>query len=167
MIVRPQAQGDWAAVRALNEAAFDTPAEARLVDALREQAQPLVTLVAEEGGAVFGRAMFSPVIFDGHADPKLKGLAPMAVAPESQRRGIGSALVRYGIDHCREAGVDAIVVLSHPAYCPRFGFAPAARKGIRCEYDAPVEASMFLELRPGAHGNAVGIARYHAAFGAL
>lgn len=167
MIVRPEAQGDRAAVRGLNEAAFDTPAEARLVKALREQAQPLVTLVAEEGGALVGRAMFSPVIFDGHPEPKLKGLAAMAVAPESQRCGIGSALVRYGIDRCRELGADAVVVLGHPGYCPRFGFAPAARKGIRCEYDAPEEAFMFLELRPAAHGNAVGIARYHAAGGAL
>ena len=93
------------------------------------------------------------------------GLAPMAVAPLHQRRGIGSALVRAGVDEARQLGVDVVAVLGHPTYYPRFGFSPASRFSITCEYDVPDEAFMVRELRPGALAGKKGVVMYHAVFG--
>jgi putative acetyltransferase len=92
------------------------------------------------------------------------GLAPMAVLPAHQRRGVGSSLVRAGLDVCRHRGVDAVVVLGHAAFYPRFGFQPASRFGIRSEYDVPDDVFMAIELRPGALAGPAGLVRYHAAF---
>ena len=94
MLIRAEREEDCGAVHALNAAAFETPAEANLVDALRAQAQPIVSLVAEHAGAVVGHAFFSPVTLSGHAGLNIMGLAPMAVAPSHQRSGIGSATER-------------------------------------------------------------------------
>jgi putative acetyltransferase len=167
MPIRNEIPGDRAAVHALNATAFETAAEAGLVDALRERARPLVSLVAEDGGAVIGHILLSPVALPGHPGLAIMGLAPMAVAAAHRNRGVGSALVRAGLERCREIGCDAVVVLGHPAFYPRFGFVPAAGFGIGCEYDAPADAFMILELRPGALAGAGGTVRYHAAFAAL
>ena len=164
MLIRAEEQRDWAAVHAVNVAAFETPAEANLVDALREQAQPLVSLIAEDHGAILGHIMFSPVSLSGNPILRIMGLAPLAVAPEHQRKGIGSALVRAGLDQCRQLGFGAIVVLGHPAYYPRFGFSSSARFGIGCEYDVPEEVFMVAELQTGSLGGASGTVKYHAAF---
>jgi len=162
--VREENPADRAAVHAVNAAAFDTTAEADLVDALRAKARPLVSLVAEEGGAVIGHILFSPVSLDEDPAPGIMGLAPMAVVPGRQRTGVGSVLVRAGLERCRKLGFGAVVVLGHPAYYPRFGFQPAARFGIRCEYDAPEEAFMLLELQPGFLQGATGTIHIHEAF---
>jgi putative acetyltransferase len=167
VLVRPEQDGDRAAVRAVNAAAFASTAEADLVAALREQARQLVSLVAESGGVVVGHILFSPVTIDGRAGLKIMGLAPMAVSPEQQRRGVGTALVKAGLELCRQLGAGAAVVLGHPSYYPRFGFQPAARFGIGCEYDAPEDAFMLLELQPGYLRGVSGTARYHAAFRGL
>lgn len=162
--VRAERSDDAAAVRAVHEAAFERAAEALLVDALRARARPVVSLVAEVDGAIVGHAMLSPVALPGHPNARLMGLAPVGVLPAHQRRGVGSALVRAGLDACRRRDVGAVVVLGHPAYYPRFGFAPAGRFGLGCEYDAPAEAFMALELRPGQLAGVSGTVRYHAAF---
>ena len=94
----------------------------------------------------------------------MMGLAPMAVAPARQRGGIGSALVRAGLERCREMGAAAVVVLGHPDFYPRFGFLPAARLGLSCEYDVPAEAFMAMELEPNGLRGAAGIVSYHPAF---
>jgi len=165
--IRPEAPGDHAGVRAVNVAAFETPAEADLVDALRAQARPLVSLVADEAGVIVGHIMFSPVTLPGHPALALMGLAPVAVTPARQRAGIGAALVRAGLEACRRLAADAVVVLGHPDYYPRFGFAPGVRSGLGCEYDVSAEAFMVLELRPGALRGASGRVQYHAAFASL
>lgn len=164
MIVRDERPQDRAAVRAVNASAFETSAEADLVDALRAQVQPIVSLVAEVDGEIVGHILFSPVTLDGHPELELMGLAPMAVAPAHHRQGIGSALVRAGLERCRQLGIGAVVVLGHPSYYPRFGFAPSARFGIRSEFEAPDEAFMLIEQQPGCLRDGRGIVRYHAAF---
>ena len=163
--IRAEAPGDWHAVHAVNAAAFDTPVEADLVDALRVRARPLVSLVAEGSGVIVGHVMFSPVSLSGDAALKVMGLAPMAVLPEHQRQGIGSALVRAGLDQCRQLGFGAVVVLGHPGYYPRFGFVPSARFGIRCEYDVADDVFMVAELQPGFLAGVSGTVSYHPAFG--
>src|SRR5690606_1642636 len=164
MVIRDETGRDQDTVRALNEAAFDSGAEARLVDMLREQAKPLVSLVAEQDSFVVGHILFSPVTLSGHDDLKIMGLAPMAVAPPHQRRGIGTSLVHAGLDRCRELGAGAVVVLGHPEFYPRFGFVPSTRFDIRSEYDVPEDVFMVTELKPGFFRGVSGTIRYHAAF---
>ena len=135
------------------------------MDVLRAEAYPSVSLVAEVEGTVAGHILFTPVTLGGQGDLFLMGLAPMAVAPAHQRRGIGAALVRTWLDACRDLGVGAVVVLGHTGYYLRFGFAPAARFGLGCPYDVPEEVFMALELTPGALP--AGTVRYHAAFDVL
>ena len=164
MQIRAERTADHAAVRALNEAAFDSPAEAGLVDALRAQASPTISLVAEVDGEIAGHIMFSPMRLDG-CGSLLLGLGPMAVRPHLQRRGIGSALVNQGLAECDRIGAGAVFVLGHPEYYPRFGFRPASRFGIGCEYDVPDEVFMALEIVAGCLDDADGVARYDPAFG--
>ncbi len=165
MLIRPETEDDRSTIQVLNTTAFGTRTEADLVDVLREQARPVISLVAEYNHAVVGHIMFAPVALPGHPALKIMGLAPMTVAPEHRDRGIGSALVRNGLEQCRQLGFGAVVVLGHPDYYPRFGFQPAASFGIGCEYDAPSEAFMAVELQPGYLSGASGKVKYHDAFG--
>ena len=167
MQIRFENEHDYAAIDAVNRAAFDTPLEARLVNVLRQQAHPLISLVAEDDGEIVGHILFSPVVVDGQENVKIMGLGPMAVVPPRQRQGIGSALVRAGLDECRQAGFGAVVVLGHPTYYPKFGFVPSTRFGMRSEYEAPEDAFMVLELKPGYLGGAGGTVRYHEAFNGI
>lgn len=164
MLIRAEEQNDRDAVRAVNISAFETSTEADLVDALRKQAHPTVSLVAVDDKTVIGHILFSPVTLSGRPDLPIMGLAPMAVRPEHQRRGIGSALVRAGLEQCKLLGFGAVIVLGHPTYYPRFGFVPSTRFGIGCEYDVPEEVFMILELQPGFLQSASGTIRYHPAF---
>ncbi len=164
VLIRAEQHGDREAIFALNNSAFDTPSEANLVDSLRTQATPIISLVAEQDGEVIGHILFSPVTLVGHSDITILGLGPMAVAPEHQHQGIGSALVQAGLEHCRELGVEAVVVLGHPTYYPRFGFVPASRFAIDSEYDAPDEAFMALELKAGRLSGTPGRVKYHRVF---
>lgn len=164
MLIRAEEQADRAAVRAVNVSAFETALEANLVDALRDQAEPLVSLVAEDDGVIVGHIMFSPVSLSGHPALHIMGLAPMAVSPARQRKGIGRALVRAGLERCTRLGIGAVVVLGHPAYYRRFGFSPSARFGVSCEYDVAEEVFMVLELHAGFLDGASGSIKYHAAF---
>jgi len=164
MLIRAEKECDRDAVYAVNKSAFEMPSEADLVDVLRQHAQPVVSLVAEENGEVVGHIMFSPVSLSDHPNLKLMGLAPMAVVPVHQRTGIGSALVRSGLDQCRQLDFVAAVVLGHPDYYPRFGFLPSSQFGIDSEYDVPEEVFMAMELRPEALTGKTGRVRYHPAF---
>ena len=116
MLVREEQERDQAEVHAVNLAAFDSPMEARLVDRLRKEARPVISLVAVEGERVVGHILFSPVVLSEYDYLRIMGLAPMAVAPEYQRNGIGSALVRAGLKRCEELGYGAVVVLGYPEY---------------------------------------------------
>ncbi len=164
MLICEETKTDWSAVRALNVSAFKTSAEANLVDALRKQSQPVVSLVAKENKTVVGHIMFSPVTLTGSPDLEIMGLAPMAVAPERQRKGIGSALIRAGLERCRQLGMGAVVVLGHISYYPRFGFKPSSSFGIGCEYEVPEDVFMIMELQSGYLAGRAGTIKYHEAF---
>ena len=164
MKIRPETEKDKIAIQEINQSAFETFAEAALVDTLREQCHPIISLIAEEDRKVVGHIMFSPVTLSGSSDLKIMGLAPMAVLPKYQQKSIGSALVQAGLDECKKLGFGAVVVLGHTKYYSRFGFIPAARFGINCEYDVPEEAFMVLELEPVYLTGAKGPVKYHSAF---
>jgi putative acetyltransferase len=165
-MIRTEVPGDVPAIRELNRAAFGRDGEGALVDALRTKGKLLVSLVAVEDGEVVGHAAFSRVApreASGNG-PAGAGLAPMAVSPPLQRTGIGSRLVRAGLEACREAGIGYVVVLGHPDYYPRFGFAPAELFGIACKRDVPPEAFLVRELVPGAIDGVAGIVDYEPEF---
>lgn len=164
MDIRYESDGDKDGIRKVNQAAFETAAEASLVDLLREKSRDIISLVAEKDGKIIGHILFSPVKLAAHPDLMLAGLAPMSVLPEWQNQGIGSDLVRKGLEECRQHHYGAVVVLGHPHYYPRFGFLPSTRFGIKSEYDVPEEVFMILELEPGYLENAEGIIKYHEVF---
>jgi putative acetyltransferase len=164
MLIRTEEPKDYHALHAVNVSAFETPAEANLVEMLRKEAHPVVSLVAEDNGEVLGHIMFSPVSLSGYADLKIMGLGPMAVVPQHQRKGIGAALIKAGLDECKRLGYGAVIVLGHTGYYPRFGFSPAASYGIHCEYDVPQEVFMVIELLPSYLQGTSGMIKYHSAF---
>ncbi|PHR60944.1 MAG: GNAT family N-acetyltransferase [Robiginitomaculum sp.] len=149
---------------ALNTVAFESDGEAKLVDQLRVQADPVISLVAESDDRITGHILFSPVTTDPPTSLSIMGLAPMAVSPDLQRTGIGSRLVETGLEQCRKAGVDAVVVLGHPSFYPKFGFVSAPNLGFHSEYDVPEDAFLMLEIKPGILKDAAGLVKYHPAF---
>jgi putative acetyltransferase len=166
--IRAELPEDYGAVRRVNELAFGQPDEAALVDRLRSEASPYISLVAVSDDQVVGHILFSPVSIESEGRSFMAmGLAPMAVLPEFQNQGVGSALVRAGLRECQAIGHDVVVVLGHAEYYPRFGFIPASRKGIRSEYDVPDEVFMVVELKPDALAGRTGLVKYHPAFGSL
>jgi putative acetyltransferase len=164
MLIRREMAADEEAIRRVEERAFGRREEAALVDALRAHGRITLSLVAEMDGRVIGHVAFSPVTVESRTGV---GLAPLAVLPECHRRGVGAELVRRGLAECRAAGHEFAVVLGASAYYCRFGFEPAARHGVRCEFDAPEDAFMLLALRPGALAGLAGVARYAPEFGAV
>ena len=164
--IRAEAPRDIEAIHRVNVAAFGQEEEARLVDALRDAGVLTVSLVAIADGAVVGHIAFSPVTVtraDGSSREGI-GLAPMAVRPDAQRRGVGARMITEGLARLRAAGHRFCVVLGHPEYYPGFGFAPASRYGLRWEHPCPDEAFMALALTPDGLDGVEGVVRYHAAF---
>lgn len=163
--LREERGEDRAAIHEVNRRAFPTSAEADLVDALRGAARPWISLVAEIEDQIVGHILFTPVrvVGEGGERPAL-GLAPMAVLPDFQNRGIGSRLVRAGLEACRAQGHPVVFVLGHPDYYPRFGFQPAAPRGLH--YKGPEFAPYFMvaELEPGALDGWAGRVEYRPEF---
>lgn len=148
--IRREAEADYPEVFQVNLLAFGGDAESRLIEKLR--ARPHISLVAVDNGRVIGHIFFGGIFIespDGSVSDTT-GLAPMAVLPEYQNQGIGSMLVRAGLDACREEGHAAVFVLGHANYYPRFGFEVAAEKGFTCQFEVPDEHFMVLELTENA-----------------
>ena len=163
-LTRPETGPDFPLIRAITEAAFDTPLEADLVDALR--AGPawidgLSVVATTADGEPVAHALLTRCRID--QVPALC-LAPCSVRPDHQRTGAGSAAIRAVLRAA--AGIDEryVTVLGHPAYYPRFGFTRASGHGIRVAFDVPDEALMALALST-EHPLPRGTVRYPAAFG--
>ena len=166
--VRPEAPGDAEAIFALEASAFETDAEARIVDALRAAGALTASLVAEErDGALVGHVAFSPVTITSAAGVVFEGagLGPMAVAPRLQRTGVGAQLVAAGLSSLRAADVAFCVVLGHADYYPRVGFERASARGVRWEHDAPDECFFVRAIRPDGLDGVSGVARYRPELG--
>jgi putative acetyltransferase len=160
VIVRPERSGDAAAIRSVLVAAFGGNAEAGLVERLRTDRDLVLALVAEQADAVCGYVAFPRLIVE--AAPAV-GLAPLAVAPDAQRRGIGSALVREGLRLLVVRDEHLIFVLGDPAYYTRFGFDLAAAHPFESAYSGP----HFMALRLSDDAPRAGQVRYPAAFDQL
>jgi putative acetyltransferase len=166
--IRRFGPGDAAAVRKVHLEAFaGREGEARLVEMLRAAGAAPVSLVAveEASGGVVGHVLFSPVEIDGGGSGiRAVGLAPVGVLPEYQWKGAGARLVRAGLEACREAGYDAVVLLGEPGYYSRFGFERASDHGLGNEY-AVDEHFVVLELKCGALDGMRATVRYQPEFG--
>jgi putative acetyltransferase len=133
VIIRDEQAADRAAVRRVIAAAFARSIEADLVERLRDDGDVVLSLVAVEGDQVIGHVMFSRM----DAPFRALALAPVAVTPERQRAGVGSRLIRDGLDRARLAGWDGVFVLGDPHYYRRFGFDPALARGFASAYAGP------------------------------
>jgi predicted N-acetyltransferase YhbS len=161
---RPETSQDVADVRRVLQAAFPTAEEADLVDALRRDAAwlPGLAWVAEEpGGRVVGYALLTRCHV---GEVPALALAPVAVLPAFQRRGVGEAVTAAALRAAERAGERLVIVLGHPEYYPRFGFTRASRFGIGVSFEVPDEALMALVLNEGAEVPR-GVVRYPAPFG--
>jgi putative acetyltransferase len=167
VLIRLETAADHEAIRQVNRLAFGQDDEARLVDALRDGGYVRVSLVAEQAGRVVGHLLFSDLPINTEADivPAL-ALAPMAVVPEFQNQGIGSALVRRGLEVCREQGHRIVAVLGHRQFYPRFGFSPKLASALASPFGGG-DSWMALELVPKALKGVVGRVVYPPPFGPL
>jgi putative acetyltransferase len=165
MEIRPFTASDAAAVFEVHRRAFGgRPDEARIVERVHDAAEAVISLVAVEDDRVVGHVLFSPTTVEDHgANVELVGLGPVGVLPAHQNAGVGSALIRRGLETCRAAGVDAVVVLGAPGYYARFGFERASEYGLGNEYGAD-EAFMVRPLHDGALDGVDGVVTFGPAF---
>ncbi|MES9972253.1 MAG: N-acetyltransferase [Candidatus Thiodiazotropha sp.] len=158
--IRKEKQTDLEAIRKLNIVAFDNGPEADLVDKLRVSCKNYLSFVAVEDSAVVGHILFTPVTVAGD-NASAMGLAPMAVLPSHQGKGIGSQLVSYGLEYLRSNDCPFVIVLGHPEYYPRFGFEPASKYRLVSQWEGvPDEAFMVVVFDKSALPETGGTARY-------
>jgi len=164
VVVRLEGAGDIGAVRGVNEGAFQRTEEADLVDRLRTEGAVLASFVADHNGHAVGHVCFSRTLIET-ADESVRSvaLAPLAVLPSYQRRGIGSQLVRVGVQWLRTRGEQSVLVLGHPHFYQQFGFSTDRARTLTTPF--PPHAFMALELVADALDGVRGTVRYPAAFG--
>jgi putative acetyltransferase len=162
--IRRERRSDVSDIRRVNESAFNGPAEACLVELLRDANKAIVSLVATLDDKVVGHIMFSPITIE--SNPKRAGglgLAPLAVLPKHQGRGIGTNLVTRGVQECKKEGYDILVVLGAERFYTRFGFRRASIYNLKNEYNAD-ENFMALELKVDALRSVSGLVKYESEF---
>ena len=164
--IREERREDYQAVRDVNNQAFNQPQEGMIIEKIRESGVEILSLVAIIDNKIVGHIFFSPVRME--EQPTLKdgmGLAPMAVLPDYQQQGIGSKLIKEGIQRLKLKSVPYIIVLGHKDYYPKFGFETASKYGLKCQWDGvPDEAFMVMilddKMKPKIHG----VAKYSDEF---
>jgi putative acetyltransferase len=151
--IRSAAATDTAAILEVHQAAFDSDVEPRLVADLLNapEAHPLVSVVAEDEDTVVAHVLLTSGRAPGHPEAKVQLLAPLAVHPRHQGRGIGTQVTQAALDEARDTGVDCVCVLGHPSYYPRFGFTPLLPGGPLPPIDpAPEHTDAWMTLFLGS-----------------
>ena len=162
--IRDERPSDLDAIREVNRQAFGQELEGRIVDALRARGAATLSLVAVAEQEVVGHILFSPATVGSLVGA---ALGPMAVAPAHQKRGVGSQLVTCGIERLRGSACPFIVVIGHATFYPRFGFMPAAARGLTCDWKVPADVFMVNILNPDAAGQLHGRVEYRAEFSTI
>lgn len=168
-IIRPERPEDIDAIFEVNLQAFGQDGEARLVNALRADGDynHELSLVAVSGGRIIGHILFPPItIVSDASETAALALAPLSVHQDFQCLGIGAALIEEGLKECQRLGHRIVIVVGHPTYYPKFGFAIARDFGIHAPFPCPDEAFMALPLETGALDGISGTVRYPGAFDA-
>lgn len=160
MRITEASEADLADVLLVESLAFSEEDVASLVRDLvaDPSARPVLSLLARDGDRAVGHVMFTAARLEG-ASPEIAVsiLAPLAVVPDAQRRGVGGSLIEEGIRRLAESGVALVFVLGHPEYYPRHGFEPASRHGLAAPYPIEPDAAwMVRALRPGIIGSVRG-----------
>lgn len=161
LAIRAEEPADRQAIHALHSAAFGGDGEARLADELRAEGAAVLSLVADEEG-VAGHVMYSRLLVDG-MDKGASALAPVAVLPARQNRGIGARLIAEAHRRLTARREKIVFVLGDPEYYRRFGFSAATAQPFRTPYDG--EYMQALALAPDAPRS--GAVTYPAPFARL
>lgn len=163
--IRPAKAIDTEAVLRINRMAFGDDKGIEVADLVAgllvdPSAEPTLSLLAMADGQAIGHVLFTHVELPDAESPTLATLlAPLAVIPEFQSRGIGAALIADGLSRLKDSGIHLVFVLGHPGYYPRCGFQRACPLGFHALYQepgTPNDAWMVHELVPGALGSASG-----------
>ena len=170
LFIRAEQPEDDGPIDEVNRLAFGQEGEALLIRAIRaaDGFDPSLSRVAVLDDGIVGHILFSAIyIEDGSTRYPALALAPMAVHPNYQRRGIGSQLVRDGLAACKSAGHQVVVVLGHPEFYARFDFLPANEHGIAAPFDVPDDAFLVQALTLNGLQGLRGIVRYPPCFDGL
>jgi len=163
-VIRFEEADDKPSIRWVNESAFAHPDEAGLIERLRQEGAVLLSLVAQVEEQIVAHILFSRMWIDSAGGSiAAVALAPLAVLPTHQRKGIGGRLIRGGLDCLRDHDEEIVIVLGHPDYYSRFGFSAEKTRGLESPF--PPHAFMATELRAGALTGIRGKVRYPVAFG--
>jgi predicted N-acetyltransferase YhbS len=163
ILIRKESPDDYLQITKVNDLAFGQENEGILINQLRESSIfiPDLSLVAEKDNEVVGHILYYPIyIIGGGIKHQTLSLAPMAVTPKYQKQGIGTLLVKDGLEIAKDLGIDSVIVLGHPEYYPRFGFKPASDWKISAPFDIPDGAFMAMELIPDSLNEKAGIVEY-------
>ena len=161
MNIRRATESDCTAIDAIHMSAFGQSQGREIVKLVNsllddETAKPLLSLVAETDEKLAGHILFTVArILPEDQETTVRILAPLAISSDFQGQGIGSALIREGLKHLAESGVDLVFVLGHPGYYPKFGFQAARQFGFEAPYPIPskhADAWMVRELKAGVIG---------------
>jgi len=167
MLIREEIFSDYLHITQISDEAFHGSYESALVNRLRQENLIVTSLVAtdEDNKALVGHILFSAldVRVDGR-QVKCCSLAPVAVRVSSQRKGVGSALIRRGLEIIKAKGYSAVIVVGHPEYYSKFGFSHHIVAHLSCPFQGK-EAFMGLEFIPLAVAGQLGAVKYPAAFG--
>jgi len=162
IVIRKEEPKDYTDVYEVNRLAFQQENESKLVEKIRKGKNfiPELSLVAEIDKKIVGHILFSRITIVGDSVYESLALAPMAVIPKFQKKGIGSKLIMQGIEKAKELGFSSIVVLEHKDYYPKFGFQRASKWSIKCPFEVPDEAFMAIELTENAFKGKAGAVKY-------
>lgn len=160
MNIRSEIPSDYPAIAQVNKLAFGREEEAQLVEKIRNSQYyiPELTLISEVNDSVVGHVMFSYINLVSEETFQVLGLAPLAVHPDFQKQGIGSALINAGLNKANELGETLIVVLGHPEFYSRFGFKPSIDFRIKSPFTVPEDVFMVKALanyHPRYRGNII------------
>jgi len=165
MKIRTETSDDYRAVYDLNYDAFgNRNDESRLVERIRKSEGfiPELSIVAEEIGDIVGHILLCKAkVILGDESTEVIVLAPVAVKPGHQKKGIGKKLINEGLERVKDLGYGLVLLIGHPSYYPKFGFKPARQFGLElCQFDVPDDVFMVCELREGELNNIQGELQY-------
>lgn len=168
--IRKETKGDIKEIFEVNHIAFGQDNEAKLVDALRNNPTvfiPELSLVAIKNNSIVGHILFTKIklINDNKKESESLALAPMAVKPEFQHKGIGGVLIKYGFDVAKKLGYSSVIVLGHKVFYKKFGFDTATKWNIKAPFELKDEENyMAIELVEGGLKDTSGTVLYPKEF---
>jgi putative acetyltransferase len=167
--IRQESKDDFSEVFEVNKLAFGQDNEANLVELLRKSNAfiPELSLVATLDNKIVGHILFTKIhiVNDYKSIMESLALAPMAVRPAFQNKGIGGQLIRQGLEKAKELQYQSVIVLGHKDYYPRFGFEPAMNWNIKCPFNISEKGDfMGIELTANGLKNANGLVKYPKEF---